>query len=189
MKQYTVEEAKAMTAKQRSRLRLRGFDVPKLRPGAPLGFKMSPDVIQKRKRFGPQHHRWKGDSAKPSAGRARARSLFKSPGVCSGCGKPGRIERHHVDGNTLNNSVENIQFLCSSCHQSVDGRSERFKEIARLHSGVGNAASAIARKSKTHCKWGHPFSGDNLLITQRGRVCLTCRRRFEFESKRRGAAK
>jgi hypothetical protein len=28
----------------------------------------------------------------------------------------------------------------------------------------------------THCKWGHPYSGDNLLINAKGRrVCRACR--------------
>lgn len=40
-----------------------------------------------------------------------------------------------------------------------------------------NAASAVNSR-KTHCKWGHPFTGDNLRFTTDGfRVCVTCARR------------
>jgi hypothetical protein len=34
-----------------------------------------------------------------------------------------------------------------------------------------------AHAARTHCKWGHPFSGDNLRLTPRGhRRCVTCER-------------
>jgi hypothetical protein len=29
---------------------------------------------------------------------------------------------------------------------------------------------------KTHCKYGHPFEGDNLRLSNGGRICRTCRR-------------
>ena len=28
--------------------------------------------------------------------------------------------------------------------------------------------------NKTHCKWGHPFSGDNLIVYSKGRLCRKC---------------
>lgn len=38
-------------------------------------------------------------------------------------------------------------------------------------------APAAINARKTHCKWGHPFSGDNLRIDKSGkRVCKTCAR-------------
>jgi len=32
-------------------------------------------------------------------------------------------------------------------------------------------------KSKTHCKYGHPLTGENLKIGRKGRVCIACRKR------------
>lgn len=50
----------------------------------------------------------------------------------------------------------------------------------------GTSFSAVNAR-KTHCKLGHPFSGDNLYInpTTGARYCVECRRRFHRESRRR----
>lgn len=37
-------------------------------------------------------------------------------------------------------------------------------------------AAALLRKSRTHCKRGHPLSGDNLYEYKGGRTCLTCKK-------------
>lgn len=37
-------------------------------------------------------------------------------------------------------------------------------------------------KLKTHCEHGHPFSGDNLIVTNNRRDCLICSRRRARES-------
>jgi hypothetical protein len=38
------------------------------------------------------------------------------------------------------------------------------------------------RKLLTHCKWGHPYSGENLFISKNGRrVCRTCRDKRSVE--------
>lgn len=57
---------------------------------------------------------WKGDDASPSAGRLRAWRMYPQQ-PCEACGTEDG-HRHHIDRNTLNNSPENIAFLCSSCH-------------------------------------------------------------------------
>jgi hypothetical protein len=48
--------------------------------------------------------------------------------------------------------------------------------------GVGPTA---ANAAKTHCKYGHPLSGDNLRITAGRRVCRECERRAAREKMRR----
>ena len=35
---------------------------------------------------------------------------------CSTCGRYGRLEVHHVDGDPSNNTHDNLQTLCRSCH-------------------------------------------------------------------------
>lgn len=50
--------------------------------------------------------------------------------------------------------------------------------------GVGFAAD---NARKTHCKWGHPFEGDNLYSRYGKRWCQTCRRRNERTSRARRA--
>lgn len=66
---------------------------------------------------------WKGNKAKPDAGRDRARKLFKCPKG---------LERHHIDGNPLNNAPDNIAFVTRKQHMTLDGRLER--SIHRLES-------------------------------------------------------
>lgn len=46
--------------------------------------------------------------------------------VCSNCnltewlGKPIPIELDHIDGNTLNNNLDNLRLLCPNCHAFTD---------------------------------------------------------------------
>lgn len=40
----------------------------------------------------------------------------KPPGPCECCGKTGPTDVHHRDGNWQNNSLENLERLCRSCH-------------------------------------------------------------------------
>lgn len=65
-------------------------------------------------------HAFRGNAATPNAGRARAQALYKEIKPCEHCGliKTGwrQMVRHHRDRNTLNNSAENIAFLCRACH-------------------------------------------------------------------------
>lgn len=78
--------------------------------------------ISRRGRYaGADSPNWKGDAAQPQAGRVRAHDLYpRAPRVCSGCGKSPqkRMDRHHVDGNPLNNAPDNVQWLCTKCHRS-----------------------------------------------------------------------
>lgn len=87
------------------------------------GIKHSAESREKRKRFGPDHHAWKGDDIAVKSGRTRALRMYPdAPPVCERCGEAKRLERHHVDGNTANNSKSNIRFLCRLCHMTEDAR-------------------------------------------------------------------
>jgi hypothetical protein len=47
-----------------------------------------------------------------------AQKMFVVGGECDrGCGRTAR-HRHHKDENTHNNTAENIEFLCPSCHSA-----------------------------------------------------------------------
>lgn len=100
----------------------------------PIGFRLHqqcenpkcvrPDhVVLTRKRFalsGPRSPDWKGDAARTGSKRDRARRAFEL-GACENCGSPA-CDRHHKDGDTGNNTRENIAILCRRCHMIVDGR-------------------------------------------------------------------
>lgn len=62
---------------------------------------------------------WKGPNAIQKTGRTRAERKF----YC-----PKGLERHHIDGNPLNNSPNNIAFITRSEHMKLDGR------LDKLHS-------------------------------------------------------
>src|SRR6185369_12100838 len=98
------------------------------KPGPKPGYKQSAEHVQKRKRFGPEHRNWKGDSVTTKGGRTRAIRKFPSIPKCA-CGK--LAERHHKDGNTANNDKSNIAFVCRRCHMQEDGRLARFRKLAR----------------------------------------------------------
>lgn len=66
------------------------------------------------------HHNFRGDLAKPKTGHWRARQLFDL-GKCEKCDQSA-VERHHKDGNTLNNDPLNIERLCRRHHMESDGR-------------------------------------------------------------------
>ncbi len=70
---------------------------------------------------GDKHPQWKGDKACKNSKRGRARRTFKL-GPCQDCGKPA-TDRHHEDGDTGNNSTDNVVILCRKCHMIRDGRS------------------------------------------------------------------
>jgi hypothetical protein len=59
-------------------------------------------------------------SQTPNAGRNRAQRKFPLFGICE-CGRRA-TDRHHKDGNPLNNVPENIAYLCRLCHMIEDGR-------------------------------------------------------------------
>ena len=65
------------------------------------------------------------DSSHPRTGRQRARYWYPLPDHCERCHEKKPVERHHRDANPLNNSADNIAFLCRRCHMEVDGRIPR----------------------------------------------------------------
>ena len=54
-----------------------------------------------------QAHRW---------ARLRRFILDRDGWRCSKCGRYGRLECHHVDGDPSNNDPGNLTTLCRSCH-------------------------------------------------------------------------
>lgn len=112
-----------------------------------IGSKQTEEHISRRIKSGESHQNWKGDDITDRSGRSRALRLFTDIGPCVVCGDL-KAERHHEDGNTRNNTPENIKAMCRKCHMSSDGRLDA--AIARIP--VIQPLGAVARwqgKSKS----------------------------------------
>lgn len=129
-----------------------------------------------------------GNNASVRSGRTRALRLYPSIGACVSCGNE-RAERHHVDGNTLNNDASNIAVLCRKCHMSVDGRRSALRVSAKSRLDGMIRAAAEEKRSRTNCIRGHSLSGDNLYINKSSgkRVCVLCRTMHKLNYRMRNA--
>ena len=129
---------------RRHRARLRGEDVPIKRGGVAKGYKQAPDHVEKRTKWGPDHHAWMGGDVSEKGGRSRAIRRYRDIGPCWACGAE-PAERHHIDGDTSNNEPFNIAVVCRRCHMESDGRLDEFKELARRNHS--KAVAAARRKA------------------------------------------
>ena len=97
-----------------------------------------------------------------TTGWSRAQRLYPNLATCQECGGRPAVERHHRDGNPLNNAPENLALVCRRCHMRLDGRT---------------ATEAARRLGRTHCQHGHEYTPENTYTHPRGwRVCRECAR-------------
>lgn len=111
-----------------------------------FGQPLSPETREKMRQAALNRERkpYKKRSTKPSAGHDFARRWFQLPELCDRCKTVPPVDRHHKDGNPLNNDRSNIAFLCRRCHQMEDGRHKRLKQ--EIPSMGGKAAQAKKRR-------------------------------------------
>ena len=78
----------------------------------------------------PLHVQWQGLSPR-QRGRAlvarRDRILRARGRTCQQCGDGGRLELHHLDGDTTNDDPTNLRLLCHDCH--VEANREQQLEL------------------------------------------------------------
>ena len=156
-----------------------------MKPGPKKGYKQSPEHIEKRKRLGAAHPNWLGDAITERSGRSRAIRAFPIIGGCIKCGKS-RAERHHKNGNTADNSPQNIEIVCRRCHMKEDGRLAALVASSIKHLALARSAP---RKVITHCPKGHPYEGANLYVNVRGsKCCRKCLNDYKREQRQALAA-
>lgn len=70
--------------------------------------------------------------------RKRASDLIVST-TCDICGKKNAIDVHHIDENPKNNSLDNLQRLCRSCHLKKHRKQKgcSIKGCTSKHKGLG----------------------------------------------------
>ena len=144
-----------------------------------VGYKQTPEHVQKRTRRGASHYAWLGSKVSVKGGRSRALRLFKDVGPCVMCGAI-RSERHHVDGNTANNEPANVVVVCRRCHMRADGRLDTFKKLAIANQPKAAQARWVGR-TNTCARSGDacPLCSKRLSITATrpsGLVYIGCRR-------------
>jgi len=62
--------------------------------------------------------------------------------------------------------------------------------VTRRENILRGFSPAVTNRFKTHCPYGHPYSGENLYIGKRGdRECRECKRTLDRKRVRRGRVK
>ncbi|MBO5968444.1 MAG: HNH endonuclease [Clostridia bacterium] len=82
----------------------------------------------------------------------RARQLLPS-GCCEKCGSNQNVDVHHKDGNPLNNSLDNLQRLCRSCHTKIHRRQKTCLICGAKAKGYGYCNKHYIR----YKKYGNPL--------------------------------
>lgn len=59
--------------------------------------------------------------------------------------------------------------------EPLPGSHNAWMRLNGIKGGILMQTLNINNKSKTHCKYDHPFSGDNLVIVRHGRACRMCK--------------
>src|SRR5262245_35697492 len=77
---------------------------------------------------------WRKENITAIAGHVRAQKLYPKLGRCERCRRRA-TDRHHIDGNPLNNTPMNIKRVCRRCHIVLDGRMKAMRRRARNESG------------------------------------------------------
>ena len=75
------------------------------------------------------------------------------PGPCSRCGKPKARDAHHKDGNHLNNTPENLERICRSCHNQEHRQRRLCVICGKPQKGLGYCDKHYQRFKK----WGNPL--------------------------------
>ena len=75
------------------------------------------------------------------------------PGCCSRCGKPDARDVHHKDLNHLNNSPDNLERICRSCHNREHRQRALCTICGKPQKGLGYCEKHYQRFKK----WGDPL--------------------------------
>lgn len=90
---------------------------------------------------------------------------------CEICGlkewlnKPIKLQIHHIDGDHLNNELDNIQLLCPNCHSQTDN-------YAGKKNKKGNCTHTYKRERKHKCN----VCGKSLNRKPKTGMCIECLR-------------
>ena len=99
------------------------------------------DAHQKKVQAANLKNSWSRPYEEMHHGALRKRLLHERNYTCEECGcgntyneKPLSLELEHVDGNSLNNRIENLKILCPNCHSQTPtfrGRNVKLRNLAK----------------------------------------------------------
>ena len=92
----------------------------------------------------------------------RVIELANIPKVCSICGKSGKLDTHHIDGNYQNNSLSNLTYLCRSCHNKIHRKKQVCVICGKPMKGHGYCNKHYLR----YKKYGDPLYHKNKVHTE-----------------------
>ena len=77
------------------------------------------------------------------------RKYLEQEGVCAICGNPlnNGFHRHHKDGDPSNNSYENLQLLCPSCHFATFGKDNPWAQHKKVERKVMNLINEMINRA------------------------------------------
>ena len=110
---------------------------------------------------------WKGKNIIKATGGDRARRWHPNPKSCQLCGNL-KTEIHHIDNNPLNNTQQNIMWLCRKHHMEIDGRlTEAIARVKKMGMHRDSKGRVLSPKQvKVEC----PSCGAEILCRIQGRV-------------------
>lgn len=91
---------------------------------------------------------------------------------CEKCGSDGDgwIDRHHIDGNQLNNDPSNIAFVCRQCHTEAHSRPDLYERCVNGHEWTPETTYYQARrngKTSRRCRECHRVEQQRYLQRRR----------------------
>ena len=124
------------------------------------------------------------------AKRYRAQKNVKGPKVCAVCGKRGKLDVMHLDGNESNGDKRNLAYGCRSCNAKL---AAGFKRIGagvktRQYNPAGKAIPSFGQYAwavSHHSRWAHDEGGAVIHATPRHKRVEYARRIAELKGGRR----
>lgn len=110
---------------------------------------------------------WKGDAVTAKVGRDRARRWHQTTRPCAVVGCESKPERHHKDGDTKNNDVSNIEWLCHRHHMQLELTGKPKPQVVRERI----AATLRGRHLSASHREALSASGRAAWVKRRGGAC------------------
>lgn len=122
-----------------------------------------------------------------------ARNGYGYIGVTNEDGSKRNVLTHRLAYETIVGPIPVGLEIDHLCRNRACCNPDHLEPVTRSVNTLRGDSPALARQrrlSRTHCKNGHPFEGDNLRLTPKGvRMCVTCRREKGREHDRRRAGR